>query len=55
MIQLRSVLPGLRGAAECGVGSSPDENIQPCVQQEDEAAKKKKIQDVMDTKLGVPA
>lgn len=31
------VLPGLCGAAEGGIGSSPDTNFHPCVHQEDVA------------------
>lgn len=34
-------VPGFCGAAECRVGSSPDENFQSCVQQEDEATKER--------------
>lgn len=36
------VPPGLCGAAESRVGSSPDKDLQPCVQQEDKPATKKK-------------
>lgn len=34
-------VPGLCGAAECRVGSSPDKDFQSRVQQEDEATKER--------------
>lgn len=39
VIRNGNVLPGLGGAAEGSIGSSPDENFQPCVQQEDVATR----------------
>lgn len=37
------VLPGLCGAAKGSVGSSPDKDFQPCVQQEDIATKERMV------------